>query len=175
MCPPKGAGCSSSRWTRRVSCPFVPLKHGPAPGCAQPCATTPTSCTLAARLAVPRDGERCWLRIAGTDDFEAWLISWGADSVIPPHDHGESAAALHVVRGRLVEISHDARPAATWSVRELEAGDSIDVRRGRIHQVENHGPDAALSVHVYSPPLTALGHHPELVAHGAFALAAGVT
>ena len=32
----------------------------------------------AAQLAVPRDVERCWLRIAETDDFDAWLISWAS-------------------------------------------------------------------------------------------------
>ena len=162
LCPPEGGGLQFVTMDKESLMPVRPAEARARAGLHATVRDHADLLALAARLAVPRDGERCWLRIAGTDDFEAWLISWGADSVIPPHDHGESAAALHVVRGRLVEISHDAHPAATWSVRELEAGDSVDVRRGRIHQVENQGPDPALSVHVYSPPLTALGLHPQL-------------
>jgi len=122
---------------------------------------------IAANLAVPRNGERCWLRVAATVEFDAWLISWGAGSAIDPHDHGSSAGALHVVRGYLLELAREPTTGAAWSARELAAGDSIIVPRGRVHQVENPGPDPALSLHVYSPPLTELAFRRDLALAGA--------
>ena len=121
---------------------------------------------IAASLAVPRAGERCWLRVAATDWFDAWLISWGAGSAIEPHDHGASAGALQVVRGCLLELSRDRGSTLTSTARELGAGAAIEVPRGRVHQLENPGPDPALSLHVYSPPLTGLAFHPEAALGG---------
>jgi len=122
--------------------------------------------SLAANLAVPRAGERCWLRVADCEEFDAWLISWGADSAIDPHDHGDSAGGLQVVRGRLIELSREPGDALMWSARELVPGTPIDIPRGRVHQIENPDPEPALSLHVYSPPLAELEFYPQLALAG---------
>ena len=37
-----------------------------------------------------------------------------------------------------------------------DAGDTLDVPADRIHEVWNPGPAVAISIHVYSPPLTSM-------------------
>jgi hypothetical protein len=109
----------------------------------------------ASRLA-PAAAGRAWELVRDADDYNAWLIAWSADSALTAHDHGSSDAAVHVLRGSLIEWYHDPGDRALWNVRELGAGRSITVPRARIHEVHNAARDAALSLHVYSPPLTAM-------------------
>src|SRR5579872_4701134 len=46
---------------------------------------------------------RSGLRLAGTEDFDAWLLAWPPGMSVAPHDHGESGGAFTVVDGTLVE------------------------------------------------------------------------
>ena len=113
-------------------------------------------------LGAPAAGERCWVRLANSRTFDAWLIAWGRDSDIPAHDHGPSAAALQLLEGSLIELSRS--PAATrhWVARELTPGKTLEVPSGHIHHVANPGPDIAVSLHVYSPPLADLTFHDDV-------------
>lgn len=47
--------------------------------------------------------ERGYVRLLETPTHEAWLIAWARTSGLDLHDHGGSAGAIHVVRGRLRE------------------------------------------------------------------------
>jgi hypothetical protein len=104
-------------------------------------------------------GGRWHVRLRVTRHYDVWLIGWGVDSSIEMHDHGDSAGAVAVVRGRLVEhtpragAGSDCRPCAAGEVRVFEAG----LR----HDVVNEGPSVAMSVHVYSPPLSSMTFYDE--------------
>src|SRR3977135_3391182 len=66
---------------------------------------------LAARLSAA-NGLRTWSRLVCTDDFDAWLIAWGAWSEVGAHDHGDSGGAIRVLRGSLEEVFRES-PAAS--------------------------------------------------------------
>ena len=57
----------------------------------------------ACREQVPAGESRRWVRLAGEADHDAWLIAWPRGTGLGLHDHGGSAAAVHVVDGELVE------------------------------------------------------------------------
>src|SRR5271163_423229 len=46
---------------------------------------------------------RRWELLAASDTFEAWVIGWPPDGTISLHDHGDSAGAVAVAGGELVE------------------------------------------------------------------------
>jgi hypothetical protein len=61
-------------------------------------------------LRVPdAGGQRWWVRLSADDRADVWLLSWLPGHATELHDHGPSAAAFSVVRGRLVEVRADAR------------------------------------------------------------------
>ena len=99
------------------------------------------------------------MQLDATEEFDAWLIAWGIDSTLGAHDHGRSNAAVHVLQGCLVEWYRDQWDHTSWNVREVTAGHTVTVPRARIHEVHQSGPEPAMSVHVYSPPLVAMGRH----------------
>jgi predicted metal-dependent enzyme (double-stranded beta helix superfamily) len=101
--------------------------------------------------------ERCWRTIAATDRFEAWVVAWPVGGNIELHDHGGSAGAVVIASGTLVETS--VRPDGS----ELDAtstaihtGGHVVFGPRHIHDLVNHGPGPAVSVHVYSPALHAM-------------------
>lgn len=100
--------------------------------------------------------ERCWRTIAATERFEAWVVAWPVGGTVELHDHGGSAGAVVVASGTLVELSlgsvHGEPKTNTKSI----PGHHLSFGRGHIHDFVNHGPDPALSVHVYTPALQAM-------------------
>jgi mannose-6-phosphate isomerase-like protein (cupin superfamily) len=68
------------------------------------------------------------------------------------HDHGDAAGAFFVLDGTLRE----ALPQRRRSIIDLGAGATGVVPRGHRHDVGNASDTAALSVHVYSPPLATM-------------------
>lgn len=96
-------------------------------------------------------GQRWRARLALTMGVELWLLSWTPGQGTEPHDHGGAAGAFTVTLGELSEqYRHIGGPvrAARW-----RSGDTVAFGPGRAHQLHNTGPDAAVSVHAYSPPL----------------------
>jgi hypothetical protein len=101
-------------------------------------------------------GVRRYARLLNTPAYDAWLIEWDHDADLDLHDHGGSSGAFHVVDGVLVEVYTDlARPEPLRTL-VLGAGDARQVTPGRVHRLWNPGPAKALSVHVYSPPLSSM-------------------
>ena len=45
-------------------------------------------------------GERRWLRLDVTAEYDAWLITWGAGSGLELHDHGGSSGGDSTPRAR---------------------------------------------------------------------------
>jgi hypothetical protein len=109
-------------------------------------------------------GTRRYARLLNTPAYDAWLIEWDPDADLDLHDHGGSSGAFHVIDGVLVEVYTDlARPEPLRTL-VLGAGDARQVTPGRVHRVWNPGPARALSVHVYSPPLSSMtfyADHPD--------------
>ena len=116
---------------------------------------------------LPSDGppvhDRWFTQLHGDDELDVWLISWVPDRSTALHDHGGSLGALTVVAGALRETRWD---GAALRRRRLSAGDQAAFPFGWVHDVvwapdrDTSAPVAStLSVHAYSPPLTAMSYY----------------
>ncbi|GAB20874.1 putative cysteine dioxygenase [Gordonia effusa NBRC 100432] len=113
-------------------------------------------------------------RLQADDDLDVWLISWTPNEHTELHDHAGSLGALTVLAGSLVEYRWN---GAGLRRRTLDAGDQASFPLGWVHDVVAN-PDVApstilpaartvtaqtapvsLSVHAYSPPLTAMSYY----------------
>jgi predicted metal-dependent enzyme (double-stranded beta helix superfamily) len=127
-----------------------------------PAPARPRPAEIARSLAaVPRDwiervrlstDERWYERLHHDDDHEIWLISWMPGQSTGLHDHGGSRGAFAVALGDLDEYDLTAR-------RTLTAGDSREFGAEYVHEVANTSRAPAVSVHVYSPPLTVMNRY----------------
>ncbi|RTL62922.1 MAG: cysteine dioxygenase [Pseudonocardiaceae bacterium] len=105
------------------------------------------------------DPERRWYkRVHGNDFVDVWLISWATEQAAELHDHAGSLGALTVVTGRLTEEFWSV-PHSGLRTRTLHAGRSVGFGHGHVHEVANPSADPAVSVHAYSPPLTAMSYY----------------
>ena len=110
------------------------------------------------RDGLPADG-RWFTRLHGDDDLDVWLISWVPGHSTELHDHGGSLGALTVISGALDELRWD---GSGLRRRRLEAGDQAAFPLGWVHDVvwaRSEVPSPTLSVHAYSPPLTAMSYY----------------
>jgi Cysteine dioxygenase type I len=112
-------------------------------------------------------GERWFTRVHGDDELDIWLISWAPGHPTELHDHGGSLGALTVLSGSLNEYRWDGR---SLRHRRLDAGDQAGFPLGWVHDVvwaprpvsRSAGAGTTprtLSVHAYSPPLTAMSYY----------------
>jgi len=103
------------------------------------------------------DPERRWYRLLRTDDYtDVWLITWATEQAAELHDHAGSLGALTVVSGSLAEqrwVGDGLRS------RQVRAGRSLGFPLGHVHDVGNPATTPAVSVHAYSPPLTAMSYY----------------
>ncbi|QGP89041.1 cysteine dioxygenase [Gordonia sp. 135] len=123
-----------------------------------------------ALLPAEFDTRRRWsTRLFADDDLDVWLISWTPGQATELHDHAGSLGALTVLSGSLREYRWTGDDLA---VRVFDAGDQAAFPLGWVHDVvqnpapahpESGGPLAVtgptLSVHAYSPPLTAMSYY----------------
>lgn len=116
---------------------------------------------------LPADGpptdERWFTRLHGDGELDVWLISWVPDRSTELHDHGGSLGALTVVSGALRETRWDGQALRR---RRLRAGDQAAFPLGWVHDVVwtperdlSTPVNPTLSVHAYSPPLTAMSYY----------------
>ena len=113
----------------------------------------------AGRHRVVVDPEQRWYNLLRSDDtVDVWLITWATEQFAELHDHGQSLGALTVVRGSLTEDRWVPGRRALAG-RRLSAGHSVGFGRGYVHEVSNPQPQAAVSVHAYSPPLTRMSYY----------------
>lgn len=118
---------------------------------------------------------RWFTRIHGDEELDIWLISWVPGHATELHDHGGSLGALTVLSGSLNEFRWNGRRLRR---RRLDAGDQAGFPLGWVHDVvwaprpivgpaptlKVPGPAGGplrptLSVHAYSPPLTAMSYY----------------
>jgi predicted metal-dependent enzyme (double-stranded beta helix superfamily) len=112
-------------------------------------------------------------RLHADDHLDVWLISWTTDQAAELHDHGGSLGALTVVRGALTEWrwscgTEDGAPDTPEELhtrgpglrrRVLDPGHSVAFGLGHVHDVSNRAAEPAVSVHAYSPPLSAMSYY----------------
>ncbi len=102
------------------------------------------------------DPRRRWyVRLELADDYEVWLLTWLPGQSTGFHDHGNAAGAFAVARGRVSErtvaaVGHRVRH------RTVPAGGIRSFGSRHVHDVINILGEPAVSVHAYSPPLTAM-------------------
>ncbi len=99
--------------------------------------------------------QRWFRRMTLTDDYEIWLLTWLPGQCTGFHDHGEASGAFAVAQGKLRETL--AAPHHRWVRHRVAAAGSV-TRFGRqhVHDVGNVAAEPAVSVHAYSPPLSAM-------------------
>ena len=112
------------------------------------------------------DAVRRWYRrLELTDDYEVWLLTWLPGQSTGFHDHGHAAGAFAVARGRVSErivavTGLQVRPEAVTGPRvrhrTVPAGGIRSFGSEHVHDVINDFGAPAVSVHAYSPPLTAM-------------------
>lgn len=103
------------------------------------------------------DPDQRWYRLLRSDHYvDVWLISWATEQAAELHDHAGSLGALTVVSGNLVEQRWT---GAGLTARRLGAGRSAGFPLGHVHDVGNLDPAPAVSVHAYSPPLSAMSYY----------------
>jgi hypothetical protein len=148
------------------------LLHAPRPVRARTDAPTPLSLADLTKLTrsvaaqvrsgaheVVIDPERRWYRRLYDDPFvDVWVISWARELATELHDHAGSLGALTVVSGVLEERRWVPAERALRS-RHLRAGRGAAFGLGHVHDVVNTAPEHAVSVHAYSPPLTAMSYY----------------
>jgi len=105
--------------------------------------------------------DRRWVLMAASDTFEAWVIGWPPGGTIALHDHGDSAGAVVVAQGELVEtlVAEHANGFVTTTSRRMAAGTSWSMGRRHVHDVVNDSSLPAVSVHVYAPRLTCMTNY----------------
>jgi len=105
------------------------------------------------------DPDRRWYRMLSSDGYvDVWLIGWAQEQGAELHDHAGSLGALSVVHGTLTE--HRWAPTQRGlRTRSLRTGTSVGFGLGHVHDVMNTASEPAVSVHAYSPPLTAMSYY----------------
>jgi Cysteine dioxygenase type I len=102
------------------------------------------------------DAEGRWYEQIHVDGcYEIWLISWLPEQSTGFHDHGEANGAFSVVWGALDE-SVVPRTRTEVTVRPVTPGVVRAFGPHYVHDVSNTTDSVAVSIHAYSPPLTAM-------------------
>ena len=136
-------------FTRRVGPALSPARLGQIAGAV---AAQPDRWSEILRF----DAERRWYRrleLAG--DHEVWLLTWLPGQGTGFHDHGHAAGAFAVARG-LVSERTVAGAGHRVRHRAVPAGSVRQFGTRHVHDVANLSGEPAVSVHAYSPPLTAM-------------------
>ncbi len=126
-------------------------------------ALPPQECAALARraaaqvnvAALPRTGLSQSVVLWRDEDCVAWLNIVLDERDTGFHDHDGSAVGVYVIKG---SVTNEGLPVgAARRVHRYGPGDSFSVPATGIHRM-NHG-DAAVTVHIYSPPLRAIGYY----------------
>ena len=116
--------------------------------------------------------QRWYHRLAATDEYEVWLLTWLPGQGTDLHDHGGSAGAFAVVVRQVTEYT--LAPARTGPGAATPARHRRRplVRPPSRPPVVNAGDRPAVTVHVYGPALTTMSRY--RIEDGALMLAASI-
>jgi predicted metal-dependent enzyme (double-stranded beta helix superfamily) len=116
---------------------------------------------ISARVRLDPEG-RWYEQIRVDDSCELWLISWLPGQSTGFHDHGGANGAFGVVWGELDEHMVARGPVGPVgsvgsAIRAVPAGQVRSFGAHHVHDVRNSATGSvAVSVHAYSPPLSAM-------------------
>ncbi len=100
-------------------------------------------------------GQRWYRRLELAGDHEVWLLSWLPGQGTGFHDHGLAAGAFAVAQGQLRERTV-AAGCGQPRQRTVTRGSIRSFGPRYVHDVANASAEPAITVHAYSPPLTAM-------------------
>lgn len=106
-------------------------------------------------LIVDDEEQRWWLLLYQSEAFEVKLLTWERHQSSNWHDHGGSSGAFVVARGTLVE-RHGAPDHVSIEAARFSTGDYASFAPGYVHDILFESGKPAVSIHVYSPPLSGL-------------------
>ena len=118
---------------------------------------------------------RWYEQLQSDDSHEIWLISWLPGQETGFHDHAGAAGAFTVVLGMLEETRVvGASAAGQVTAKPIRPGATRSFGPRYIHNVRNTAAASlAVSVHAYSPPLSAMTRY-ELTKSGLISLGTDV-
>jgi predicted metal-dependent enzyme (double-stranded beta helix superfamily) len=99
---------------------------------------------------------RIFERLLDEPSVQAWLICWMPGHDTGFHDHDLSSGAVAVLDGGVRE-ERLILGGASALARQYHAGDLFDISPADIHRVVHDGPEAAVTLHVYSPRIARPG------------------
>jgi hypothetical protein len=102
------------------------------------------------------DAERHYVSLYRDEYVDVWLLCWTPTNDTGWHDHDISAGAVRVVRGVINE--NNPRIGGRHLTAAVASGQSFSFGADHIHRLTG-GPDGAVSIHAYSPPLSRLGQY----------------
>lgn len=105
--------------------------------------------------ALERGGEGSFELLWRNEHSEAWLNTWWEPRDTGFHDHGNSSVGVYVLEG-----TARAETLAVGGPRRIVdygAGESFSCPATGIHRMDHEA--GAVTIHVYSPPLNAIGHY----------------
>jgi predicted metal-dependent enzyme (double-stranded beta helix superfamily) len=111
-------------------------------------------------------GDRHIEQLWRDDRVDVWVISWGTGNDTGFHDHDTSHGAVGVAAGHVREET--LALASDPAVREVGPGGVFSFDATDIHRVLHIGAEAAVTLHLYSPPLRRMGAY-EVLADGRLA------
>lgn len=104
--------------------------------------------------------------ISSSPDHDAWLLTWLPGQRSGWHDHADSSGSYLILQGALTELattltSGDQGPPALQTAALRTRDEQHSFGRRYVHNIANLGPDPAVSLHVYTPPLTVMTTYTE--------------
>jgi len=119
---------------------------------------------LWADLVVHDPDVRWYLPLHRSDACDVWLLAWERGQDTDWHDDGGSSGSFVVAEGSLVE-QYRVPSGRRLGQRRLLTGEAVAFGPAHVHDVVNVSAEPAVSVHAYSPPLTAMRRY-ELTGSG---------
>lgn len=134
-----------------------------APGRLSPSDLERVAVSVAARAdlfddLVDDEASRWWVSLFRSRAYEVRLLTWELDQTSDWHDHGGSSGAIVVTQGALNERWCGADHVSIES-RTLRVGQFGSFGPGHVHDLALAPDRPAVSIHVYSPPLSGLTYY----------------
>jgi hypothetical protein len=105
--------------------------------------------------ALDRSGPGSYVLLWRNDHSEAWLNTWWESRDTGYHDHQGSCVGVHVLEGTAWQ---EGLPVAgPRRARRYGPGESFSFPGSGVHRMDHDA--GAITIHVYSPPLEAIGHY----------------
>lgn len=106
--------------------------------------------------ALERSGEGSFELLWRDEHSEAWLNQWWEPRDTGFHDHSGSCVGVYVLEG-VARNEALAMGTGARRISEYGAGESFSFPGTGIHRMEHES--GAVTIHVYSPPIAAIGHY----------------